>query len=356
MGKKFKHLSFADRIKIEVLLKEGKSAKYIADYIGVHRSTIYREIKRGVFEALNSDLTNEIRYSPDIADKKYHYNLTAKGPELKIGKDLKYANFLESMILENDYSPEAVLGYIIDNNMQKDFTVSICKTTFYSYIEKGIFINLTNKNLPVLGKKKRNYKKVRKNQSKAAAGRSIEKRPEHINNRKEFGHWEMDTVIGKKSSKKSLLVLTERKTRDELIFLLNRHTAAEVVSKIDMLEEKLGEDFSEIFKSITVDNGTEFSYAEELEMSKIQEGNRTELYYCHPYTSCERGTNEVTNKMIRRKVPKGISFDDKTDEYIKEVQNWINSYPRALHKYQNAGEVFRKELGKIGLLKYAAIF
>ncbi len=106
--------------------------------------------------------------------------------------------------------------------------------------------------------------------------------------------------------------------------------------------------FSKVFKSITVDNGSEFADAEGLERSIIKKGEkRTKLYYCHPYSSWERGTNEVTNKMVRRKVPKGTNFDDKTDEEIAKIEEWINNYPRKLHDYHSAGELFNEEIKKL---------
>ena len=71
------------------------------------------------------------------------------------------------------------------------------------------------------------------------------------------------------------------------------------------------------------------------------------MYYCHPYSSWERGTNEVTNKMVRRKVPKGTNFDDKTDEEIEKIEGWINGYPRRIHGYRSAGELFTEELEKL---------
>ena len=183
-----------------------------------------------------------------------------------------------------------------------------------------------------------------KQQTRAAAGTSIEKRPDEVEERKEFGHWEMDSVIGKRGkSKNSLLVLTERKTRAEIIFKLPEHTAAEVVSAVDRLERKWGELFKQVFKTITVDNGSEFADAEGLQRSIINEGEkRTKVYYCHPYSSWERGTNEVTNKMIRRKIPKGTNFDDRTEEEVESIENWINGYPRKIHGYHSAGEYSRK--------------
>lgn len=125
------------------------------------------------------------------------------------------------------------------------------------------------------------------------------------------------------------------------------HSAEEVVAAVDRLEKRWGELFKTVFKSITVDNGTEFAYCEELERSAIGAGKRTKMYYCHPYSSWERGTNEVTNKMVRRKVPKGTNFDDRTAEDIQEVENWINQYPRRIHGYKSAAEMFEEELQRI---------
>ncbi len=350
-NKKGSHqLTRADRIKIEALLKEGLSKAKIAAHLGVHRSTIYNELKRGEYEHRNSDWTTEKRYSPDIAQEKVEENLKVRGTQLKIGNDIAYANYIEDKIVKEDYSPAAVLGELKAQGREKEFNTTVCVATLYSYIDKGVFLKLTNRDLPVKKNKKRGYKKVRKQQARAAAGDSIEKRPEEIDQREEFGHWEMDSVIGKRGiSKNVLLVLTERKTRDEIIFKLPDHTDEAVVAALDRLERRYGADmFKQIFKTITVDNGSEFADVNGLERSILEEGEkRTHLYYCHPYSSWERGTNEVTNKMVRRKVPKGTNFDDKTDEEIEEIENWINGYPRRIHGYRSAGELFTEELEKL---------
>lgn len=345
-----RQLKHNDRIRLEALYNAGHKVVEIAEILHVHRSTIYNELKRGQYEHLNSDYTREMRYSADLAQRKYEENLKVRGTQLKIGNDIKLANYIEDKIINEDYSPAAVLGEIKAQGKEGEFKTTICVTTLYSYIDKGIFLRLTNKNLPVKKNKKRKYNKVNKQQTRAAAGTSIEKRPDEVEERKEFGHWEMDSVIGKRGkSKNSLLVLTERKTRAEIIFKLPEHTAAEVVSAVDRLERKWGELFKQVFKTITVDNGSEFAYCEELERSILNEGEqRTKLYYCHPYSSWERGTNEVTNKLVRRKIPKGENFDSKTDEEIQNIENWINNYPRRIHEYRTAGELFTEEVRKIG--------
>ena len=231
--------------------------------------------------------------------------------------------------MKEDYSPAAVLGEIKAQQKESEFSVMICTTTLYSYIDKGIFLHLTNKNLPVKKNKKRTYKKVKKT-------------------REEFGHWEMDTVKGKRGkSKNSLLVLTERKTRDEIVMKLPEHTAAAVVNALDVIERKWGDMFKQVFKTITMDNGSEFADCEGIERSALGAGSRTKTYYCHPYSSYERGSNEVTNKMIRRHIPKGTNFDEKTDEEISAIESWVNNYPRKIHGYHSAGELFEEEIRKI---------
>ena len=236
--RRFRHLSKTDRLRIEAHARDGKTPKEIAEIIGVHISTIYRELKRGQYEHLNSDYTTDIRYSPDIADSRYRENLRAKGPQLKIGKDRRLAEYIEDRIIERKYSPAAVLGEIRALGLKFDTTIST--TTLYSYIDKGIFLRLTNKDLPVKPKKKRKYHKV-KNASRPPKGESIENRPEEVDRRETFGHWEMDTVVSARPSKKALLVLSERLTRNEIIRQLKDKTTDSVVQALNELEHRYGD-------------------------------------------------------------------------------------------------------------------
>lgn len=338
----FRQFTYNDRLQLEVLLKAKHTPDEIAKILHFHISAIYRELNRGQFEALNSDLTKEMRYSPDIAQQHKDEVLAAKGADLKIGNEQAFANRIEELILNEGYSPAAALAKVKTEGY--DFT--ICVTTLYSYIDKGIFQNLTLKDLPEKRKEKKHKRKT--TQKRATKGESIENRPKEIDTREEFGHWEMDTVVGARgNSKKSLLVLTERKTRKEIIFLLRNHTSAEVVKSLDRLERKLGKKFKEIFKSITVDNGSEFADWEGMERSKRSKKKRTKIYYCHPYSSWERGSNENQNKLVRRHIPKGVNFDDKTQKDIDNIAEWINNYPRRLHGYKTAEELYNKELERL---------
>ena len=347
----FKHLTFTDRIRIEKWMKEGVKVREIAGKLRVDPSTVYRELKRGSYDRLDSKTWELIpTYSPDIAEQKYQAHLREKGPDLKIGKDHELATYIEQTIIDKDCSPAAVYGYAQEEG--RIFKTHISVPTIYSYIKKGIFLNLTQEALPRHGVHKNAYKVVKvKTPARAPAGESIEKRPEEVKSREEFGHWEMDTVYsGKKKSTAALLVLTERKTRNENIILVPNRRAETTVWAINALERKLGaERFGLIYKSITVDNGSEFALADQLEKSCITEGNRTKIYYCHPYSSWERGTNENVNGMIRRRLPKGTDFSKVTAEEIAATENWINSYPRRILGYKSAGSAFRECLRELGL-------
>lgn len=346
MGKLFKHLSQNDRIKMETMLNSGHRVVEVAEYLHVHRSTIYREMKRGEYTHRNSDYTEETRYSSDLGQKNHDWNAQGKGRNIKIGNDRTLAEYIEGKIIEDKYSPEAALAAAAESGIE--FTTSISVRTLYRYIDKGIFLKLTNKDLPVKGKRKKHNKKV-KVQKRASAGESIENRPDEVKDREIFGHWEMDTVKGKQGVTKScMLVLTERKTRDEIIVKLPDQKAASVVEAIDRLERKWGDMFTKVFRSITVDNGVEFSDYEGLERSVLHEGEkRTFAFYCHPYSSWERGSNENNNRLIRRHIPKGEDFDEKQDRDIEYIENWINNYPRGIFGFKTSAQLFEEEIKKL---------
>lgn len=344
--RQFKHLSWNDRLKIERMLKQGYTNQEIADAVHVSIRTIFREKKRGLTIQRDSHLIDREVYVADIAQLKYEENLRAKGPDLKIGSDRELAEYLEGKIADEGMSPDAALMSIELEG--RKFKTTISKWTLYSYIDKGIFMRLTNKDLPRKGVKKGVHREVKRS-SRASKGESIENRPEEIDKREEFGHWEMDSVISAKSTtKKRLLTMTERKTRDEIIFLLPNGKTEMIVSAIDKLEECYGLDlFRQIFRTITVDNGSEFMDVERIQRSKTGDSQRTKLFFCHPYSSFERGTNENHNGMIRRKIPKKTDFAELSEESVKSVESWMNNYPRRILEGKTPRIMFDLEVEKL---------
>lgn len=337
--KVFKHLTKTKRLQLEAYLQMKMTKKQIAKELNVHISTIYREIKKGLYDHMNYDLTHELRYSCDLAEEKYQMNLKAKGKPLKIGNDFELCNYIEDRIINGKLSPLAVLGEIKVKGLK--FKTSICVSTLYNYIESDVFENLTIKHLPMKEKNKKRKRKV--TIKRMPRGTSIEERPKEINDRNTFGHWEMDCVCG--STISTLLVLTERLTRKEIIMKMPNQTMDSVHHCLNIIEHKFGKNFKKIFKSITVDNGSEFSDCKSLEKSKFGKNNkRTKVYYCHPYSSYERGSNERINREIRRKIPKGSDLSIYTDDDIIEVENWVNEYPRQVLNFHTSNELFNLHL------------
>lgn len=128
--KGYHHLTWNDRLTIEKMLKAGCSRKQIATALGVCRTTIYYELKRGACVQLTTDMEYEERYSPEIAESKYRAHLAAKGAPLKIGNDFAFAECVENLIINEHYSPGAALAKIRQNN---PFQTEICESTLYNY-------------------------------------------------------------------------------------------------------------------------------------------------------------------------------------------------------------------------------
>lgn len=339
MGHCFSHLTITDRYKLEAALLAKEKPQAIADKLHVHVSTIYREKNRARMVQLTSELVEIDRYNPDEAHRRYRENLSKKGADLKIGNDRALADYLEKKVAEDGYSPAAALASIELEGLE--FSVTICTGTFYNYIEKGVFLRLTSADLPEKPKRKRPYHKVRA-VKRPSAGDSIEKRPPGVDARKIVGDWEMDTIYSSRKGKKNvLLVLTERKTRTPIMELMPDRTLESTAAALDRIERRFGSRlFRKIFRTITVDNGGEFADAERLEQSALTKGKRTKIYYCHPYCSYERGSNENENKMIRRHFPKGTDFGKVTAAQVKRVERWIANYPRKILGWKTSAIMF----------------
>ncbi len=331
MKRKFKHLTIQDRKFIEKMLRQKVSVTVIADTLGFNRSTIYREIKKGIYLHTETLYTKDVyRYSSDLGQSVYIKNRKkCKNPHKLNGK---YLYYLEKLLL-NKYSPEMA---------SKLIEIPVSTKTIYNYIDNKRFKRY--RNIDLIHGKRPHKKKApdRTHKNKTAIQNSIEYRPKYIDFRDVFGHWEMDTVIGNKSNDESLLVLTERKTRYEIILPMQDKTTYSVVNRLRYLQRCLGANYSKVFKTITIDNGVEFS-----NLKGMKRFSSTQFYYCHPYSSWERGSNENRNKLIRRFIPKGQPIKKYSTDYIKSVEQFINNYPMRIHNYQNPKTLFIQELEKL---------
>lgn len=323
-----KRLTVSERNYIEYLYKKGHNPYQISKIMGKHNSVIYYELKKGYVELLNSDLTTKKVYLSDTAQRVTEERKHNIYHDLAIGNNIALSDRIEELIINDRRSPYQALR-ICEN---EGLNVNICLSTLYNYIYKGgVFYKLNKKHL--IYKKRLNHSRQneKRRSYKNLRGTSIDVRPKGINKRENFGHWELDSVVGKQGTETSLLVFTERLTRYELIYKVPEKTIFNTISILDKLEQQFKSDFPHLFKSITCDNGTEFLGFEQMQQSCINaEAERTTVYYCHPYCSSERGSNENANRIIRRFIPKGTDISIYSDDYIQSIQTYMNTMPRKI--------------------------
>lgn len=337
-SRKNKHLNAYERGQIQLLHSQGLSAYAIAKKLGRASNTIRNELKRGTVPQVKGNKTVEI-YFPDTGQRIYERNRKNCGSKFKLLQCQEFIDYVTELFYKEEKSIDSICGAAeINNKFSKDEMV--CSKTLYNYIDAGL-LKIKNIDLPL--KTKRSAKSRRLRRHKKKLGRSIDERSENINNRSEFGHWEIDTVIGKKNKNDEvLLTITERMTRKEIIRKICGKTAESVQNAISKLIDETEEHFSQIFKSFTCDNGSEFA-----EMSSIEQTTNTKIYFSHPYASWERGTNERHNGLIRRFIPKGRSINEFSIESIARVQNWCNTLPRKILGYLTPDQVFEEQIRKI---------
>lgn len=334
--KKGQHLTFEERVIIQTRLRDGFSRRAIAREIGCSPATVCNEIKRGTVALYTGKV---FRYKAKAGQQTYERNRRLCSRHYDFLEKAAFIAYVERHFREDKWSVDACVGRALsDGKFRREQMV--CTKTLYAYIDLGL---LGIKNIDLPDKLRRSPKKATVRKNKRVLGRSIEERPVDVNNREEFGHWECDLVIGSKSGgDNALLTMIERKTREYwVIRVADRHPGS-VMEALMNVKAEYSEHFSEIFKTITTDNGPEFASLSDLE--KIA---GTLVYYAHPYTSCEKGSVENHNGLIRRFIPKGKRIDSYSDEQIERIEDWCNSLPRKILGYQTPDEMFEAELDRI---------
>ena len=346
--KQYHHLKKDDRNKIEALIsvkdKKGNwlfNNTYIANYLNVNKSTISRELnKRKSYRFMvRSGKITEKSYNAIDANNDYLFKRGLSKGEYKLRKYKEMAKFIENKIKKDKWAPDTIIGYMKTHNLfNKNGYCSITTPTIYNAIRyKIINVNLNDTRRMKYKPEYEYKKKVALPVNKAPY--SITTRPESIDNRLYFGDFELDTVIGSSKGKhECLMTLTERKTRFEIIFKLKGKTAIEVVNKFNKLKNFLKSHYNKIFKSLTTDNGSEFS-----NFLEIIKDTKTKIYFCHSYCSGEKGTNEKSNSMIRYFIPKGKLIENYTNEDINNIAEWMNNYPRKILNYKTPLECLLEE-------------
>lgn len=346
--KQYHHLTKDDRVKIETLISQvdetGKrlySNKYIAKYLGVDKSTIGRELKKRIKPKINirsGKITNK-SYNAEDAQNDYRFKRALSKAEYKLEKYPKMRKYIEDKILIDRWMPDAIVGYMkLHNYFDRDGFECITVQTIYNAIRFGIIkVKIENMRRMKYDPKYEYHEEKEVPENKR--NYSIEKRPDEVDKRLIFGHFELDTVIGtNKGIHECIMTITERKTRFEMIFKLKNKTAEEVVNKWNQIKDFMKIHFNKIFKSITTDNGSEFS-----DFLGIIKNTKTQIYFCHPYCSGEKGTNERNNEIIRYFIPKSTLLENYSFEDINKITEWMNNYPRKSLNYRTPLEALLEE-------------
>ena len=322
-------LTLTERIIIETLLKEKKSKSYISTTLSRSRSTITREINLWV-------------YSPtdiyDAAMAHWHakfINQTKRAQE-KINVYPKLKIFIYRGLLSGT-SPELIAGRL-KLLFPNQPTMNISHESIYCHIYRHRQSKIGKKLiklLPYHHHKRRDNRKFGVKKSRIKDQVSIDQRPKHIENRDEVGHLEGDLMIGV-GHKSAVGTVVDRKTRYLIIIPLNSRKSKVVTAAF---AKYLLEHPAYLRKTMTYDNGMEMAFHKWLTKK-----TGMDIYFAHPYSSWERGTNENTNGLIRRFLPKGTDFKNISAKRLKEIENTLNNRPRKVLGYKTPNEARQEEI------------
>lgn len=337
-SRKNKHLNFNERMIIEIRLKDGFSPYKIAKELNRSINTVINEIKRGTTAQIIQGKRIQL-YLADTGKAVYKKNRLNSCRSFKRLQCSEFIKYTVDKIKTCSWSPDACVGEAIDKQ-KFHRSKMVCTKTLYNYIDLGL-LDIKNSDLPI--KLRRNNKPTVVKCHKKKLGTSIAERPQDIQSRNEFGHWEIDTVIGEKSKNDNvLLTILERKTRYAIVLPIMSKTAISVTEAINSILSLFGEQFSSVFKTITADNGSEFA-----DLATLEHQTDTKVYFTHPYSSFEKGTNERHNGLIRRFIPKGKRISDYSYDDISFIEEWMNTLPRRILNYKTPEELFELHLDQI---------
>lgn len=313
-----KHLTIEQRYNISAYLQSGKSINEISFLVGVHRSTVWREIHR------NRDSRNGI-YKAELAQHKYKSRMRYRNHHVKFTSELRTQ---VDILLKKDYSPEQITGFLRSRGFE-----TVSHEIIYQYVwedkrhgDKMLYTHLRRR-----GRHNRKRGALTDRRGLIRNRVDIDERPRIVDEKVRFGDLEIDTIIGK-NHKGALLTINDRVTGLVWIRLLRGKEAAPLTeAAVNALRP-----FMDQIHTITADNGKEFSLHEE-----IARNLKVFVYFAKPYHSWERGANENSNGLIRQYFPKGMDFGHITREQVMRVQNILNSRPRKRFGYMTPKEKYK---------------
>lgn len=314
---KYKHLSQIERYQIHSLMKAQHTITQIAELLGRHKSTISRELLRNAgFRGYRPKQACEMALKRSESSR----NASTTAPWVK-----EQANVL----LQLQWSPEQIAGKL-----------PVSHETLYQhvYADKRQGGKLWE-NLRCQKQKRKRYASGRDRRGQIPNRRPLSERPAHIEERKQIGHWECDTVIGA-NHKQAIVTVVERKSGYAVIAKVSNKTAdlvgAAIISMLQPFEARV--------KTLTYDNGKEFCGH-----AKIDDALNSTGYFARAFASWERGSNENFNGLLRQYVPKKRAMNDITDEEIKMIENRLNNRPRKRLGFKTPAEVFHQSLSRVAL-------
>ena len=315
----FKQLSKDDRTNIERWARAGKSKSEIARLLDKHRSTITRQLNNPKnLEVVNMKRSFTKQYFADLANANYTKNKKKCGAKCRADVNNGLVQFITEQLIKKRWSPKISIQYAKCNNMFREY---FSDRTIYNWIRKCL-INIRSKNLryglryKIKPKEKENIKKM---------GKSITERPESVNDRSEFGHWEADCIVDKNHN--AILVMQERKTRFFKMKKLEKMNSLCTFGKFNQWIAELGS----AIKSITYDNGSEFALASRLPVDE---------YFTRPFSPHEKGGVENLNGRLRWDIPKSTNLATIPAEQVAWINENINTTPREILNYKTPKEMF----------------
>jgi transposase, IS30 family len=318
---KYRHLTQEQRYTIEALKKKGHTQKFIAETLEVSPATICRELQR------NAKANKQ--YASRHADRRAQDRASAANSRLRCATDEAMKPVLV-ILKATQASPEQIVG-----RLKREGTVTPSSSTIYRYIDADkeklgqLYLNLRRQ-----GKKRRKSRRGQSRASKIPGRVSIHKRPEAVDKKKEFGHFEADCVVGA-HHQGAIVTVVERVTKKgftQEVPCQSMHHVTEAIK--NMLAP-----YKNIVKTITFDNGSEFFL--HLMIAAFLE---CDTYFCDPYCSWQRGLNEHTNGLLRQYLPKGTSFVDLDRKKLQGYIDRINNRPRKVLDFVTPNEAFDQAL------------
>ncbi|WP_432376089.1 IS30 family transposase [Lactiplantibacillus pentosus] len=296
-------LSFQNRVVIETLHNEGRSLRYIANYLGFSKTTIFNELHR-----LNSE------YQAGLAQTDFERKVSQRGRKSSLTKNLKH--LIEEKIQVQKWSPEQVAH-----------VVGIAYKTVYNWIDQG-WLDIQLPDLPDHGIR---HHRAKEKRGTFNHGRSIEERPHKVETRQEFGHFEADTVLSGKRKGQAVATFVERKSRLTIVKRLHGRDSQSMTQAVLELASQL----QDKLKTLTVDHGKEFA-----NYQTIEQLTGTQVYFAHAYSPHERGSNENRNRVLRRFIPKGQAIEELSDYQLVQINWYLNSRPLKCLNWHTPIEIF----------------